>query len=183
LAQLIDQILKSVVTEQGVKLNLTKVNINILLNHLIQDYKPQIMTANAKVSFVPPNNTLFAMADGQLLKNAIANLLDNALKYGGHSAEIGISLIAENNNIQLSVKDNGAGIPRQYQDKIFDRFFRVPSGDVHNIKGYGLGLSHAKSIVEQHNGTIFMVDHENQGTTFTISLPLIYNEASQSTIA
>jgi len=184
LTNLIDQILKSVVSEQeSVSLNLSKVNIDQLINGIIQEYKPQSDAANVTVNYNSKDGILPTMVDEPLLKNAIANLLDNAIKYGGPGSVINITQHIENGSIIITVNDNGPGIPAQYQDKVFDRFFRVPSGDIHNVKGYGLGLSYAKSIIEKHKGTLSLISKEGRGTEFIISIPLIYHETSQSSVA
>ena len=73
--------------------------------------------------------------------------------------------------VQLSVTDNGIGIPATYQDRIFDKFFRVPSDDHHNIKGYGLGLNYVQEVIHIHRGSIGVVSKEGRGSTFTIKLP------------
>ncbi|MDP9078605.1 MAG: HAMP domain-containing histidine kinase [Bacteroidota bacterium] len=184
LTNLIDQILKNVVSEQeNINLNLTKVNTGELTGRVIKDYKPQSTAANISVNNTSSDNHLIALADESLLKNAIANLLDNAIKYSGKGAVINIDQSAENGNIIIKVSDNGPGIPQQYHDKVFDRFFRVPSGDIHNVKGYGLGLSYAKSIIERHKGALTLISKEGSGTEFIISIPLIYHEAGQSSVA
>ncbi|WP_170309781.1 sensor histidine kinase [Mucilaginibacter xinganensis] len=184
LTNLIDQILKSVISEQdSVSLNLSKVNIDQLINGIVQEYKPQSDKANVIVNYNNEDEVLQAIADKPLLKNAIANLLDNAIKYGGPGSVINIGRHIENGSIIISVTDNGPGIPAQYQDKVFDRFFRVPSGDIHNVKGYGLGLSYAKSIIEKHKGTLSLTSKEGRGTKFMISIPFIYHETSQSSVA
>jgi two-component system phosphate regulon sensor histidine kinase PhoR len=184
LTNLIDQILKSVVSEQeSVALNLSKVNINQLIGSIIQEYKPQSQSANVNIIYKSGDEDLTGMADGNLLKNAIANLVDNAIKYSGPDSLINICQHIENGRIIITVNDNGPGIPAQYHDKVFDRFFRVPSGDIHNVKGYGLGLSYAKSIIEKHKGTLSLTSKEGRGTKFIISIPLIYHETSQSSVA
>ncbi len=184
LSTLIDQILKSVVIEQeATSINLVKTDINSLLNQLIMEYKPQSNLINAAINYKQADKNAMVMIDAPLIKNAVANLLDNALKYGGTGTQVTINHKIENNTILISIADNGPGIPLQYQDKVFERFFRIPAGNVHNVKGYGLGLSYAKSIVERHKGTLTLISKETQGTEFIISIPLIYHEASQGTIA
>ncbi|MCR8557898.1 HAMP domain-containing histidine kinase [Mucilaginibacter sp. BJC16-A38] len=184
LTNLIDQILKNVVSEQeNINLNLTKVNTGELIGRVIKDYKPQSAAANISVNYNSSDQHLMAVADEPLLKNAIANLLDNAIKYSGNGAVINVNQSTENSSIIIKVSDNGPGIPQQYQDKVFDRFFRVPSGDIHNMKGYGLGLSYAKSIIERHKGSLTLISKEGSGTEFIISIPLIYHEAGQSSVA
>lgn len=102
------------------------------------------------------------------MENVISNLLDNAIKYGGDTINISISKDAS--NTQISVSDNGDGIDKTQQQKIFEKFYRVPKGNTHDVKGFGIGLYYCKKIVEKHNGTIDLKVIPNQ-TTFTITLP------------
>lgn len=184
LTHLIDQILKNVVSEQeNAGLNLSKVNTGELIDKIIEEYKPQSAAANICVKHINNAGYLIAMADVALLKNAIANLLDNAIKYSGNGAVVNITQSAENGSIIIKVSDNGPGIPQQYQDKVFSRFFRVPSGDIHNVKGYGLGLNYAKSIIERHKGSLKLTSKEGHGAEFIISIPHIYHEIGQSSVA
>jgi signal transduction histidine kinase len=183
LANLVDQILKNVISEQeNISLNLAAVNTGQLINRIITDYKPQSNAAGVSINCKIADKALTTMADESLLKNAIANLLDNAIKYGGPGSVININQSVESGNIIISVADSGPGIPQQYQDKVFDRFFRVPSGNIHNVKGYGLGLSYAKSIIERHNGALTLFSNPGNGTEFIISIPLIYHEASKGIV-
>lgn len=183
LTTLVDQILKNVISEQeNVSLNLAPVNTGQLIARIIKDYRPQSEAAGIGINYNANSDDATAMADEGLIKNAIGNLLDNALKYSGAGAVVTIGQTTENGNIIISVADNGPGIPQQYQDKVFDRFFRVPSGNIHNVKGYGLGLSYAKSIVERHNGALNLISNPGSGTKFIISIPLIYHEASTGTV-
>lgn len=110
-------------------------------------------------------------ADKLHLSNAVTNLIDNAIKYSGKRVTIIVTLQIKNDQFLLSIKDDGAGIPRHYQQLIFDKFFRVPTGDLHNVKGFGLGLSYVKQVVEKHNGTIKVESEPGKGTTFVIEIP------------
>ncbi len=110
-------------------------------------------------------------ADQAHIKNVINNLLDNAIKYAGDQVKINIALSENGDRYTLSVQDNGIGIPKAYQKGVFDLFFRVPSGNIHNVKGFGLGLAYVKQIVQQHQGTIDLSSEEAVGSTFVIDLP------------
>lgn len=110
------------------------------------------------------------------LSTVLFNLLDNALKYSPRHGMIKISLKENQNNISILIQDNGVGIPKEYQDKIFDKFFRVPSGDLHVVKGYGLGLSYVKQVVKNHKGEIDVESEENSGSRFIITLPKVHAE-------
>jgi two-component system phosphate regulon sensor histidine kinase PhoR len=111
------------------------------------------------------------LGDSDHLSNALLNLLDNALKYSEGKSEITIQLSYENNKIQCSIEDNGIGIAKEYHLKVFDKFFRVPTGDLHSVKGYGLGLSYVQKVIHQHKGKITLTSDSETGSTFIISLP------------
>ena len=99
----------------------------------------------------------------------IYNLLDNALKYNGKN--ITINFQERPDTLQLNIEDDGCGIAAEYQDKIFDKFFRVPTGDIHNVKGYGLGLSYVASVMRQHGGRIEVQSVLEKGSIFSVFLP------------
>lgn len=105
------------------------------------------------------------------LVTVLYNLLDNAIKYSAVSSIVSVSLEATENTITLAVEDTGIGIPPEYHKRIFDRFFRVPSGDVHDTKGYGLGLHYVAQVVAAHRGEIEVRSQEGRGSCFTIRLP------------
>ncbi len=105
--------------------------------------------------------------------NLIVNLLDNAIKYSDGSPEISITTSCEDKTIYLKIKDHGIGMDSNTQKHIFEKFFREQSGNVHNVKGHGLGLSYVKKIVEIHGGDIQLISKIGQGTTFVISIPLL----------
>src|SRR5690606_35394739 len=113
-----------------------------------------------------------AYVDKAHLSNAINNLVDNAIKYSGEQPLVHIQCLKENGLLTIRVKDNGVGIPRMYQESIFDKFFRVPTGNLHNVKGFGLGLSYVKKIVQLHNGTIRVNSEPDKGSEFIIQLPV-----------
>ena len=105
------------------------------------------------------------------LVSVLFNLLDNALKYTAEKPVIDVNIQGAGTSLQLTVSDNGIGIPQEYHQRVFEKFFRVPHGDVHNAKGYGLGLSYVSHIVEQHKGSIKIEPNEGGGCRFIISLP------------
>ena len=113
-------------------------------------------------------------ADTVHLTNVVFNLVDNALKYTPESPEIKIETREQNGQFVLSVSDNGIGISRDQQKKIFEKLYRVPTGNIHNVKGFGLGLSYVKVIVEMHHGQIKLESEPEVGSTFSVYLP--YNQ-------
>jgi two-component system phosphate regulon sensor histidine kinase PhoR len=111
------------------------------------------------------------MGDKTHLTNALCNLIDNAIKYSKGKPELSVQTSNNGQNLIVIVSDKGIGIEKEYQKKVFDKFFRVPMGDVHDVKGFGLGLAYIKKIVELHGGTIELRSEKEKGTTFTITLP------------
>ena len=110
-------------------------------------------------------------ADKRHITSVIYNLLDNALKYSNERANIGVHVIDRSTFLELRVTDNGIGIPTEFRQKIFEQFFRVPSGDRHNTKGYGLGLSYVSHIIKSHQGFVEVESQEGKGSCFVVKLP------------
>jgi len=106
------------------------------------------------------------------MTNVFTNLIDNAIKYNVNRPEIAIRSENISDKIVIHIKDNGIGISPENHKKIFHRFFRVPTGDIHDVKGFGLGLSYVKLIIESHKGAISLKSEKGQGCTFTITLPV-----------
>lgn len=106
------------------------------------------------------------------LTNSISNLLENSIKYSAGKVDISIKLLSSQGYVSLSIKDAGIGIPQEYQKKIFEKFFRVPTGNIHKVKGYGLGLSYVANVVSAHKGKIEVKSNPDEGSEFTITLPL-----------
>jgi signal transduction histidine kinase len=127
---------------------------------------------SAVIHYQPATEPCFVDGDPVHLTNVFYNLIDNALKYGGKNVRIAISCKCSLEKIHISFQDNGPGIPVIYQERIFERFFRVPENpDIHNIKGSGLGLHYVKQIVEKHGGSVKLQSEARKGSTFTIILP------------
>jgi two-component system phosphate regulon sensor histidine kinase PhoR len=105
--------------------------------------------------------------------NVIVNILDNAIKYSPENPVIDISTENVKDFILIKIKDQGAGMSKTAQKRIFEKFYREHTGDIHNVKGHGLGLAYVKRIIEDHNGQIFVESEKGKGSTFIIKVPLI----------
>ncbi len=134
------------------------------------------LQASASIKFESSLPNAVAKLDKTHIQGVLLNLIDNSLKYGGEEVQITIKLSGDKSGFNLKVSDNGPGIPEEYASKVFDKFFRIPSNDRHNIKGYGLGLNYARLVVEQHQGKIHFTNLENGGCEFSIYLPIVNEE-------
>ncbi len=171
LSLLVDKVLQmSLFEKTAPELKLESVPLDGLTDEILTSMKLQFEKKDAEVNFNKEGENFTINGDRVHLASVVYNLLDNALKYGNEQLKIDVDLIEKNNQIILKVKDNGIGVAPEYQNKIFDKFFRVPTGDTHNVKGHGLGLSYVASVVQKHGGTINMESREGEGTTFIIGL-------------
>ena len=155
-----------------VKLVKEKVEINELIDDVVDTEK---LKANkeAVINYANKSDLKFIHVDKLHFRNALVNLVDNAIKYSNESVLITINCYKVGNNALFSVKDNGIGIPTSHIVQIFNKFHRVPTGNVHNVKGTGLGLSYVKYVIEAHGGSVIVESEPDAGSEFTISIPLI----------
>ena len=172
LSLLVDKVLKlSMFENKDIELQKSDFNLKELVEEVMHSMRLQFQKNKATISFKTAGEPFHIHADRLHITSVIYNLLDNALKYGGSKPEIKVELAATPQEFKLRVEDNGIGISPEYANKVFEKFFRVPSGDHHNIKGYGLGLSYAAHVVHQHGGTISVDSQPGKGSAFTIKLP------------
>ncbi|WP_460693899.1 sensor histidine kinase [Mucilaginibacter puniceus] len=172
LTNFIDQILQSMLNYQsGLLLERNLVNVNSVIEKSIQQCRPLLGSKKGSMSLNLPTRDINIEGDAIHIGNVLSNLIDNAIKYGGDPPTITIETKTNNHLVSILVSNQGDIIPIEYQNKIFERFFRIPAGDTHNVKGYGLGLSYARDIIQQHNGTLIL-DSSQEKTTFQINLPL-----------
>jgi len=169
---LVDRVLKmSLFEREKMEIKPEQVDMQPLLSSILSTMQLQFQKFRAKVELDVQGAEFNTSADRLHLTSVIVNLLDNALKYSPQSPEIEVRLLSHATEIQLDIQDNGLGIPKAYQEKIFDKFFRVPTGDRHDVKGHGLGLSYVAEVVRRHDGRIEVQSEAGTGTTFSLFLP------------
>lgn len=171
LSLLVDKVLKlSMFEKKEIELKYEPINLRQLADEVAASMRLQIEKRKAVVSIQSEGDTAL-QGDRLHLLSVLFNLLDNALKYSPDKPVVNIGMKEAGADLQLVVADNGVGIPPEYQQRVFEKFFRVPHGNVHNAKGYGLGLSYVAHVVEQHKGSIKVDAAEGGGSRFVIRLP------------
>ncbi|MFT6002009.1 MAG: two-component system phosphate regulon sensor histidine kinase PhoR [Flavobacteriales bacterium] len=170
---LVDTVLKTAILDKGqVKLNEEPINLLDVLNRVKDNFSLKISQLGGEIKIENDLPELIFEGDNQHMTNVFQNLIDNAIKYSSEIPKITISTLKTINNYIVTVTDNGIGISRENLDKIFEKLYRVPTGDLHNVKGFGLGLNYVKSIVELHGGNITVKSTKDKGSSFIITLPL-----------
>jgi len=158
--------------KDNVQITVSKVNMHTIINDCVERAQIQFEPNNNFISKKLLANNFMVLADSHHLSNAISNLLDNAIKYSSSSPNISITTISDSISIKIVITDKGIGINKEQQKHIFDKFYRVPTGDIHNVKGFGLGLSYVYYVIKAHQGTIEVSSNLGNGSSFTIKLPL-----------
>jgi signal transduction histidine kinase len=152
------------------KLNKSEIQLRKVIDEVLAEYSPAL--GQSKIELRIGGGLQSIIADEAHFKNVLRNLLDNAIKYGGEQVDILVEVSRENHFAKMSVSDSGPGIPTAHQKAVFDKFYRVPQADGHKVKGFGLGLSYVKQIVEVHGGKVLLESRPGQGTTVTSWWPL-----------
>ncbi len=168
----VDKVLQMALIDSGnFKLEKKQIDLHTLIIKVAKSFELIINERDGELRLELDANQHIIHADETHLNNIIYNLLDNAQKYTDEKPEIVITTMDELDGVALLVKDNGIGMGREAQRFIFDKFYRAESGNVHNVKGFGLGLSYVKSVVEAHKGRISLKSQQNVGSEFKVFLP------------
>ncbi len=174
LSLLVDKVLKlSMFEKKEMELKKEQFDCKLLAEEVINSMKLQFEKYHAQVNLDTEGENFIVEADKLHITSVIYNLLDNALKYSRENPVIDVQLKSNPETIEFSVSDNGIGIPPAYKEKVFDKFFRVPTGDRHNIKGYGLGLSYVAEVIKRHHGNVNVESELGKGSTFTAKFPYV----------
>lgn len=148
-----------------------KISLKAIVDEVVQSMQIRLQQLDAQIKVDAEGVDFTINADRLHIQGVLINLIDNSLKYVEGSPKIAIKIWEESIRVNLTVSDNGIGIPDEYISKVFDKFFRVPTQNRHNVKGYGLGLSYAAMVMKQHKGTISAENLKEGGCRFTLSIP------------
>ncbi len=172
LKTLVDKVLQaSSADSNSLRLKKESVSVNDLADEVLKNFSDHMRTGAIHTDL--QQDILKVNADKFHLTNVIFNLVENAIKYSKDVLDITVSSRTEGKYVVLEVSDRGMGISKEHQKKIFEKFYRVPKGDIYETKGYGLGLFYVKQIVDKLQGEIFVKSEPGQGSIFTLRLPII----------
>ncbi len=169
----VEKILQMSAFERGkASLKLEELDVNEIVSKVVNSFQLKVESAQGTIEETLDAKQSIAMLDNVHFTNVIFNLLDNAFKYRREAPHLYVRTRNRNNGIIISIKDNGLGISKDNLSRIFEKFYRVPTGNVHDVKGFGLGLAYVKKIIEDHGGQITVESELNVGTKFDIYIPL-----------
>ena len=168
----VEKVLQMAIFERmKMKLNLVERDVHLIIDKALENFSLLIKSNEGNIEKEYRASYPYLMIDEIHFLNVMSNLIDNAIKYSKEKFFIRISTRNNSNTFIITIEDKGIGISKDNLKRIFDKFFRAHSGNIHNVKGFGLGLSYVKKIIEAHNGTIKVESQINKGTKFTLTLP------------
>ena len=172
----------ALIDRQELQLKLQPLHINEVIRRVMDNFKLQLDEIHATVVLQLEDGYDVAQADEVHFTNLISNLIDNAIKYSREKPMIRIQTHRSGKNMSIRIEDNGIGMTKETQRRIFEKFYRAHTGNVHNVKGFGLGLSYVKSVVDAHNGRIKVESAVGKGTSFILEIPLVRQEKTSLTL-
>jgi two-component system phosphate regulon sensor histidine kinase PhoR len=168
----VDRVMQMALMDQGAyNLEKSKIDMNIFIKNIVENLCLEHCEKDVKVSFHLTAENPMVFVDYIHFGNIINNLLNNAIKYSSENPEINIGSRNDNNSYFFSVEDKGIGIKKEDLSHIFEKFYRVSTGNVHNVKGFGIGLYYVKTMIDAHNGIINVWSEPGKGTRFEVELP------------
>jgi len=172
LALQIERVLQMAHSEKAaIPLHKIKIEWQSLINEVTKNFEGMLVKENATLNLFLPEQPVYFMGDKLHLRNVLSNLLDNALKYSTENPVIEIHLIQRKSEIEIKVSDNGIGISKEHQKMLFRKFYRVPTGNIHDVKGFGLGLNYVEIIAKAHGGKVFCNSSVGKGSDFYLIFP------------
>jgi two-component system phosphate regulon sensor histidine kinase PhoR len=181
LGSLVENVLQSAVLEGGhMLLKRVDLDLHAVVRDVVRSSEIQVSKRNGLIELDLAAEIHHVYADRIHLTNLLYNLVDNAVKYAEQEPRITIATRSNDEGVTVSVTDNGIGIATAEQQKIFDRLYRVPTGNIHNAKGFGLGLSYVRTVVQRHGGRIKLESAPGRGSTFHIFIPFEHVQADKT---
>ena len=172
LGVLVENVLRASLSESGaMRLYVQPLNLHDLVKGVVKNMAMQFHKQGVKVDLALEASNPNLVADRIHLTNVLFNLIDNAVKYSSSEPHLVIRTAQTPDGVSLDVQDNGLGIAKEHLGKVFERLYRVPTGNVHDVKGFGLGLSYVKNVVERHGGSVHIASRVGEGTTLKLLLP------------
>ena len=170
----VERILQAATIEkEKVNIKNTPIDINQLLERISEVFKVNIESKKGTISIDLQATNPTILGDEEHLKNIFSNLIDNAIKYSPDVLDVTIATRNTNEKLEISITDKGLGIAPQHQPHIFEKFYRVSTGNLHNVKGFGIGLNYVQILVKKHNGNIFLKSQLGQGSSFILTFKSI----------
>ncbi|MDX2415771.1 MAG: HAMP domain-containing sensor histidine kinase, partial [Bacteroidales bacterium] len=168
----VEKVLQASVFDSGtMNLRLQECSLHKIIESVSENFSLKLNDCQGTISLDLKAEDPLLKLDEVHFSNVISNLIDNAIKYSTSAPKINISSSESDNFVIITIQDDGIGIKKENQKKIFEKFYRVPTGNIHNVKGFGLGLSYVKKIIEEHGGAVSLNSQSGKGTTFNIKLP------------
>lgn len=159
--------------KQELNLNLSKISVHEMIQEVASTFELQLNDKNGKIEFLLNASNYFISGDEAHFRNMISNLIDNAIKYSQVPVHVKISTHSTKNHLVIRIEDNGIGMSKESVKRVFEKFYRAHTGNLHNVKGFGLGMSYVKTVIDAHKGKIKVDSTLGKGTSFTIEVPLM----------
>lgn len=174
--QIVNSILDNTSSEESISENIELINVNEEVEAIAESMRLKIEDRGGQLNIRISKTLCSINANRMHFQNALLNILDNALKYSPDAPVIAVVMLSTNTEIEIQVIDEGVGIATEDVKRVFDKFFRVHTGNIHTVKGYGLGLSYTQSVLKQFGGSISVKSVVGKGSTFTVKIPMEDNE-------
>jgi two-component system phosphate regulon sensor histidine kinase PhoR len=172
LGQQVERVLQTAQMErEEIVLKKKTVDVNALIQQVIEMNQPMLMATQGTIQTAFTTESTNAFIDEVHMSNVMNNLIDNAVKYSTDAPVINIATFVDDAGFHIRVADEGIGMQKEVLTQVFEPFYRVHTGNVHNVKGFGLGLSYVKKIVEAHGGNVYVNSQLGKGSTFEITIP------------
>ncbi len=170
----VETILQAALMEkQDLRLNFKPLHVHEILNSVMDNYRLQLQSKNATAELQLNAQNDLINADEIHFSNLLSNLIDNAIKYSNESLHLKITTHSSAKKLCIQIIDNGIGMSKETVKRIFEKFYRAHTGNLHNVKGFGLGMSYVKNLIDEHKGKIKVESVLGKGSTFTIDMPLL----------